>query len=353
MSKFVVRHNFETNSSSMHSLSFRKTDGEYTAEELKHSEAMVGTHYSDAIITLKEGKKLTEEEIREEGWIFRRWTKDDAPGAEYMHFWSHDLELACSAMQIMSTFRDKLVYAFATACGYRYNGWEKRRDEIKDVFAKTLPGVELDARLEDDGWGMRSINTNQYLLYPFLKKNNITIEEFLINSKYIVIVNYAEYEKMKWLGMVDESQIEDVFRHEIDDTFEMKIEDGVWKLASCDINFGRYPFRVLGTPEGKARYALAAYHSKNIDEILEIMQEVYPEMKSIELPKDSWSDDGLDHGYNEDCVIPDNVTLREFILNKKYVAISDGDEYCIWSGFKNTPLFNKDEYPDEEIEDRY
>jgi hypothetical protein len=159
---------------------------------------------------------------------------------------------------------------------------------------------------------------------------------------------------MKWLNMVDESKIADIFKPEIDYSCEMKIENGVWRLTEGDISFGRSPFRVLGTPEGKARYALACKHSANIDEVLAIMQEIYPEMKSIELPEDEYSNDGVNHGYVDDWgIIPDGLSTRELILNKKYVVISDGDEYCIWSNFKKTPLFNQDEYPDEKRKGDY
>lgn len=341
----VTRYNFETNSSSMHSLSFRRESGPYTAADLQRTEAMENMTYHDAIIMLKDGHTVTEEEIRKDCWIY-----DNRMG-----IWDHSMELAGSAMEVMSTFRDKLTYALATAYGYRYKGWEKRVEEIKAVFAKVLPYVELSLDIERYRWcNSNSVGTNQYLLYPFLKMNNITIEEFLTNTKYIVIVNYAEYEKMRWLNMVDESQIVEVYHPHENDDYTMKIVDGVWKLSSCDIQFGRYPFRVLGTPEGKARYALACHHSTNIDEVLSIMQEVYPEMKSIELPRDKWYDGGVNHGYTDDGgVIPDNIPLRDFILDKKYVVISDGDEYCIWSGFKKTPLFNREEYCEEHIDDDY
>ena len=84
------------------------------------------------------------------------------------------------------------------------------------------------------------------------------------------------------------------------------------------------------------------------------MQEVYPTMKSIKFPRSKWAEGGIEYGYVEDCAIPRDVTLRDFLLNKKYVIISDGDEYCIWNGFTKTSLFNKDAYQiikDEEDED--
>lgn len=342
MSKFVIRHNFETNSSSMHSLAIRREEGWFSDEEL-HSESLVGSINHDAIVMMREGKSLTTDEIRKQCWIYN----------DRMRIWSNDFNLANSAMQILDSFRDKLTYALATVCGYRYNGWEKRRQEIYDVFNKYLPGVKLDADITNDDYMGRTASTNEYLLYPFLKKHKITIEEFLVSTKYLVIIDYAEYQKMKWLDMVTEENVQEVFKSDRADEFHMHINNGVWELNSCDINFGRYPFRVLGTPEGKARYALATYRSSNIDEVLKIMQEVYPEIKSIKLPKDRWSEDGIDCGYNEDPVIPDGISMRDFILDKKYVVIVDGDEYCIWSGFKNSPLFNRKAYPDERIGDDY
>ena len=340
----VVRHNFETNSSSMHSLSFRKESGPYTAEELKHSEALARTHYHDAIITLNDGHTVTKEEIYADGWI---WDNQ-------MRVWKSDLNLRNSAMQVMSSFRDKMIYALATVYGYQYKNWEKRVDEIKAVFAKYLPNVQLNMDyIEKRNAWYRSGSVNQYLLYPFLKQNKISIEEFITNTKYLVIVDYSEYQKMCWLNMVDESKIESVCHPDEEDECAMVIENGVWRLGECDINFGRSPFRVLGTPEGKARYALASYRGRNVDEVLAIMQEVYPDMKEIEFPRSEW-DGEIEYGYCEDSALPHDVPLRDFILDKKYVIISDGDEYCIWDSFKKTPLFNREEYPDEKaMEDEY
>ena len=46
----------------------------------------------------------------------------------------------------------------------------------------------------------------------------------------------------------------------------------------------------------------------------------------------------------------ENITIEEFLLNKRYVVIQDGDEYCYWSDIKDTGLINMDiidhEYPE-------
>jgi hypothetical protein len=144
---------------------------------------------------------------------------------------------------------------------------------------------------------------------------------------------------MKALDMVDEANIINVYP-EIDiKPKQIQIENGVWEISYNDLYFGRSPFRVLGTIEGKARYALAS-KPDDIDEITRILQTVYPELVRIEMPDD---------GYCDDSALPYDVPLKDFILNKKYVIISDGDEYCVWNNFKNTKLFSRANYPAEEI----
>lgn len=53
----------------------------------------------------------------------------------------------------------------------------------------------------------------------------------------------------------------------------------------------------------------------------------------------------------------ENISLEEYLTNKKYVVVQDGDEYCYWSDMKKAGLVNMDaidhEYPedDDEMED--
>lgn len=334
----VTRYNFETNSSSMHSLSYRRTSGPYSIEELQHSESTANDECHDAIFVMKEDKIVTMEELRKNLWL-----KEDRDS-----FWisSYELQFKNSAMEVLADFRGRLNYALASAYGRRTKGWEGRVEEINSVLNKYLPNVEFTIRTNSG-----AVGTNDNLLYPFLKKNNISMEEFLLNDKYIVIVDVAEYNRMKFLNMVDESQIEKVCTEPYEIETKMNIIDGVWNINGRDLQFGRSPYRVLGTVEGKARYALATYSSSNINEVLAILQEVYPELERIELPKCWYNPEADDKGYCEDSALPHNIPLRDFILDKKYVIISDGDEYCIWDTFKTTKLFNRDEYPEEEIDE--
>ena len=332
----VTRYNFETNSSSMHSLSHRRASGAYSNDELQHSEATHNDEYHDAIFAMKEESVTTVEDMKKQLWL--------RDGRDSYYLSSYSVELKNSAMEILTDFRGRLHYALASVYGRRTKGWEGRLREITNVLDKYLPDVEFHCR---DLCGL--VGTNDNLLFPFLKKNKISMEEFLLNNKYVVIINFAEYQRMKFLNMVDESNVEKMYRVPYELKTQMNIVDGVWKIEEDDIRFGRSPYRVLGTVEGKARYALATYESKNISEILSILQEVYPELKSIELPKCWYAPEKDDKGYCEDSALPINIPLRDFILDKKYVIISDGDEYCIWNDFKKTRLFNRDEYPDEVV----
>lgn len=131
----------------------------------------------------------------------------------------------------------------------------------------------------------------------------------------------------------------------------------IWREES--IEFGRYPFGCLGTFESKVRYAIASlcgYHNdreEKFKEIENLVTEIVPECTTITLPKQRWSDGTkVSYGYvDEDILTPflknENISLKEFLTNKKYVVIVDGDEYCIWDSIKDAGLVNMDEIEKE------
>lgn len=141
--------------------------------------------------------------------------------------------------------------------------------------------------------------------------------------------------------------------------------DGVWKIRNDeDITFGRYPFNCLCTFESKVRYAIASLcgwrkdAEERFKEIETLVKEIIPECTSIELPTpwgwddDEDEDDKTSYGsVDEDILSPflkaENVSLREFLTNKKYVVIVDGDEYCIWKDLKRSGLVNENEIEKE------
>lgn len=182
-------------------------------------------------------------------------------------------------------------------------------------------------------------------------------------------------------------------------------KDGVWDV--CELDFGRAPFRALGTFKMKWLYACASlveeYNDDAYKELEALAFKYVPGLKKIELPmtttciinKDLEENKDYEYGKTEEelneyleqkekdwgietieywedkhgnfCFsIPytgqtdepflqsflehENLSLEEYLTNKKYVIIQDGDEYCYWQDMKNAGLVNSDaidhEYPD-------
>lgn len=145
------------------------------------------------------------------------------------------------------------------------------------------------------------------------------------------------------------------------------IDEGTWNIwDDDDLTFGRAPFHCLATFRWKTYYAIACLcgycmqydskvHLKNAEEnfnnILKIVHDVYPECTNIELPIVTMRDkckpyEATFYGYvDEDILTPflkeEGISLKEFLTNKKYFVIVDGDEYCIWRSIKRTGVINK------------
>lgn len=181
-------------------------------------------------------------------------------------------------------------------------------------------------------------------------------------------------------------------------------EEGcVWDIWD-DFYFGRSPFRALRTFKDKWMYACASlvndYNDNTYKELVAIAMKYIPNLKKIKLPKthgsfankdsekfkddeyyqkhgkteselveyldkkaenwgweevDYWeSNDGnwwyydMPHtGGTDDYMLSgflkyEGVTLEEYLINKKYVVIQDGDEYYYWDNMKKTGLINMD-----------
>lgn len=182
-------------------------------------------------------------------------------------------------------------------------------------------------------------------------------------------------------------------------------KDGVWDV--CGLDFGREPLRALGTFKMKWLYACASlveeYNDDAYKELEALAFKYVPGLKRIELPmtttciinKDLEENKDYEYGKTEEelnkyleqkeknwgietieywedrhgnfCFsIPytgqtdepflqrflehEKLSLEEYLTNRKYVIIQDGDEYCYWQDMKNAGLVNSDaidhEYPD-------
>lgn len=189
-------------------------------------------------------------------------------------------------------------------------------------------------------------------------------------------------------------------------------EKCVWNIWDHELEFGRSPFRALGTFTDKWLYACASlvhdYNDETYKELIALALKYIPGLKKVELPTtsdscadkddeghkddeyfqkygktedelveyltqkekdwgmeiDYWkSSSGYWHydrpftGYVDENILSgflkkEGITLEEYLTNKKYVVIQDGDEYCYWSDMKKTGLVNMDaidyEYPKED-----
>ena len=135
---------------------------------------------------------------------------------------------------------------------------------------------------------------------------------------------------------------------------DLWLHDGIWKIYNEDrLEFGRYPFECLSTFESKVRYAIASicgYRADNAEkfaEIVSLVTEIIPDCWEIKLPI-QWGSDEPSYGYvDEDILTPflnsEHISLKEFLTNKRYVVIVDGDEYCVWDDLKKSGLINFDE----------
>lgn len=168
----------------------------------------------------------------------------------------------------------------------------------------------------------------------------------------------------------------------------------VGKDGFCKINysfddekmhFGRYPFRILTTFKDKICYTLASMCKFKNDEVYkevcDTIRSYIPEFKDFKCTLESnvhtkrwYTEDTIKSMYGENNYIDTdeywitwkyylgsveediltrflekkNITIKEFITNKKYIVVIDGDEYYIFDKCKASGIIDlkmiEDEY---------
>ena len=163
-------------------------------------------------------------------------------------------------------------------------------------------------------------------------------------------------------------------------------KDGM--IRPYDMEFGRSPFKVLSTLYEKALYTLASMCRYKDDKVYtevclaiydyvqefkdfkldfsaeshredyyteEKMKEYYGEGNYIK-KENHWITWEYNTGYVDEDILSgflkkENITITEFLKNKRYIVIVDGDEYCIYKDMKKCGLINTDnierEYPED------
>ena len=177
--KQIRRNVFETNSSSSHSLVIT-TDNE---------------HYS-------------REEINKNFYVTKKGI---------VRLWESSLEFYRSPFDMLVTFKDKLRYAIASSNGNLV-------DECREICKKYVDGfIDFEFDTKDYVWDSEVkdyVETNEpipnyggtddYQIEGWLKSYNVSLEEFLTNKRYIVVVDGDEYQifdHIKKSGLFDTSKI--------------------------------------------------------------------------------------------------------------------------------------------------
>lgn len=171
-------------------------------------------------------------------------------------------------------------------------------------------------------------------------------------------------------------------------------DKGLISYRGKDIYFGRSPFQILTTFSQKLWYAIAAlveeYNDVTYKEIVNIIKKYIPTFKDFDNRDDyevykSFENEeefikylekleskfgyklhyyqngfgtyiirNYPHtGYSEDYgrfakyLKDNNISIEEFLINKKYAIIVDGDEFCIWETLKEWPVINCKEIKQE------
>lgn len=176
--KQIRRNVFETNSSSSHSLVITTDNEHYTRKEINKDFYM-----TDGIVRL----------------------------------WESSLEFYRSPFDMLVTFKDKLRYAIASSNGNLV-------DECREICKKYVDGfVDFEFDTKDYVWDSEVKDyvvanvpvpnygsTDDYQIEGWLKKYNVSLEEFLTNKRYIVVVDGDEYQifdHIKKSGLFDTSKI--------------------------------------------------------------------------------------------------------------------------------------------------
>ena len=176
--KQIRRNVFETNSSSSHSLVITTDNEHYTREEINKNFYMI-----DGIVRL----------------------------------WESSLEFYRSPFDMLVTFKDKLRYAIASSNGNLV-------DECREICKKYVDGfIDFKFDTKDYVWDSNVKDyvaakspvpnyggTDDYQIEGWLKYYNISLEEFLTNKRYIVVVDGDEYQifdHIKKSGLFDTSKI--------------------------------------------------------------------------------------------------------------------------------------------------
>ena len=120
--------------------------------------------------------------------------------------------------------------------------------------------------------------------------------------------------------------------------------DGKWEIWEREIQFGRAPFKLLYTFASKVQYALASLNGTDIklSDVSQIIEKYAPKVNELKLPIVQEDDVG---GWTDDDILPGalrelGISLEDFLTDRRYMVVVDGDEYCIWDSLKKSGVID-------------
>ena len=161
-----------------------------------------------ALIMLKEDKPLPQ-------FVDVEW-RLNSKGLLYL--WEDDLEFGRSPFALLNDWYHRLCYAIASSD-------EEGREQIEEICYSRIPGfcgfefprnqwydADRDDPSEEYCYGYID-HQSVGLLDAFLSKHNISMENFIFNDRYIVVIDGDEYnvfDTLRSLPVWNENAVEDI-----------------------------------------------------------------------------------------------------------------------------------------------
>ena len=165
----IRRGVFETNSSSSHSIVMMKRDNPTAT-------------------------------IEDSNMIDGGWNVDEHG---IMDFWyEHDLEFGRSPFEFLTDWYGRLRYCIATYCNN-----DEKIDELRNICAKRVAGF-VDFKFRKDKWDNKDyrgyIDHQSYgTLEAALSEFNVSLEEFIFNDRFVIVIDGDEYNVFDTLCELD------------------------------------------------------------------------------------------------------------------------------------------------------
>lgn len=151
---------------------------------------------SHAMIMMKEDKPFSQT-FNPDRWLFNGT----------IVIWGDDLEFGRTPFEVLTDWFHRMCYAIAS---YGKDGFE----EIESLLYKRIDGLkEIEFSNYETEYSKYGYVDHQSdgLLQAFLKEHNISLEDFIFNDRYMVVIDGDEYRVFKDMldaGLINKPDIE-------------------------------------------------------------------------------------------------------------------------------------------------